>query len=140
MFRFNKHLKIKSIENNQYQTSCFYIYILNCLNSSQETTNIFIIILSVDIIIQTLLSGFHLYTSKDLEIKETTETASSASLFDIYLKSDTNGDFSTTSVFPLYIFHTLIVIYEPMPGMGTAVFTYRFGRLKPRSSISRCLR
>ena len=46
-------------------------------------------------IIQTLLIGFHLYTPKDLEIKETTETASCVSFLDIYLNFYTNDQHST---------------------------------------------
>jgi hypothetical protein len=37
-----------------------------------------------------LLNGFHKYAPKELEIKETTETAPSTSFLDIFLKSDTN--------------------------------------------------
>ena len=37
-----------------------------------------------------LLNGFHKYAPKELEIKETTETAPSTSCLDIFLKSDTN--------------------------------------------------
>jgi len=46
-------------------------------------------------IIPTLLNGFHYYTPKELEIKETTETASSSSFLDINLKFDTNVHLST---------------------------------------------
>ena len=37
-----------------------------------------------------LLNGFYKYAPKELEIKETTETAPSTSFLDIFLKSDTN--------------------------------------------------
>ena len=37
-----------------------------------------------------LLNRFHKYAPKELEIKETTETAPSTSFLDIFLKSDTN--------------------------------------------------
>jgi hypothetical protein len=51
--------------------------------------------------------------SKEIEIKETTETTSSASFRDIYLKFDANGQLSTRLydktddlILSLYIFHT----------------------------------
>ena len=47
------------------------------------------------LIIPNLLNGFHYYTPKKLDIKETTETDSSSSFLDINLKFDTNGHLST---------------------------------------------
>jgi hypothetical protein len=44
----------------------------------------------------TLLTGFH--TPKELEMREATETASSASFVDIYLKFYTNGQVFTRSM------------------------------------------
>ena len=59
---------------------------------------------------------------KGLEIKETTETASSASFLDIYLQFTAMVNFlpdpiakETTSILPLSIFHTLEVIYQLFP-------------------------
>jgi hypothetical protein len=98
----------------------------------------------------TLLTGFH--TTKELEMREATETASSASFVDIYLKFYTNGQVftrsmtrETTSIFSIinvlhldnsnipttpanevYFSHNLIKIRSPrLPPISYQLFTSR---------------
>ena len=87
--------------------------------------------------IQTIIIGFHLYILPELEITETTDTVSTASILELYLEFDRSRHLrpesmtnETVLILKLSISNSLVSIYQLHPHMG-----YTF----PNSAVTQTL-